>query len=116
MDSEMFETCMEELAAALHGELLVGNGAANFLNIAITVLNRYRMEAVGLDELEIIEETMNDATRRIQFGFSNPVADPVRRHLFLRDQLTYAFTATEERRKLLGCDTLNRNLFVIEEE
>ncbi len=116
MNREMFETCLEELASVLHTELLLGNGVANFLNVSIAVLNRYRTEPVGLDELETLEEAVGDAARRIQFGFSNPNCNPIRRHIYIRDQLTYAFTSSDERRELFGNDIQRGVLYVIEEE
>lgn len=118
MDSEMFEHCIDNLASALHADLLSNNARTeNFLKITIQVLNHYREEPIDLDELEVLDEAMSDVGRRIKFGFSQPNADPIRRHIYIRDQLTYVFTVSEERRELFGNRALLKGvLYAIAEE
>lgn len=117
MNSEMFEHCIDNLASALHADLLAARNASteNFLNIAVQVINHYREEPIGLDELEVLDEAIRDAARRIQFGFSQPNTNPIRRHIYIRDQLTYAFSATEERKGLFG-EAFLKGLYTIAEE
>ena len=127
MDIAVFEFCMDDLASAIHADLLllqVGGSALRplestprYLDIAIQVVNSYRATPIGLDEIEEVEGAMRDAERRIWFGVGRGHHNPLHRHLYLREQLSYAFTESETRKQLFAHDLLRAGaLYTILEE
>jgi hypothetical protein len=125
MDIVAFEFFIEDLAAALHADLLllqVGNAplpalttSPRYLAPAIGILTSYRTTPLSLDEEGVLEEALRDAERRIWFGIASARGCPIRCHLFLRDQLTYAFSSTEERKGLFGGGFEQRLETILEE-
>jgi hypothetical protein len=127
MNTVLFEHCMENLATAIHAEMLAGRGlqqehstgetrVPQFLNTALHTLSVYRSSPITLDEEDSVEEAMRDAERRIGFGYQNTHPNYTQQYAFIYMHLAYAFSSTEERKGLFRGDVSRAILYSIAEE
>ncbi len=116
-NNTVFDYCIEDMATAIHADILLfqaieqvppwTNTASHFLPIALEALSKYRTRPFTPSERVDFLAAMCDAERRILFGFQQPRMDSIRQHLFLREQLTHAFSATKERKGLFDGGVLS---------
>lgn len=101
MNNPFFETCMEELATALHTDLLLYppvnlpdwfQSNTMFLKAVLTILPGYTSSPLSLTDEDLVEKAIRDAERRILFGLIGHPHDHVFQYNYILRQLTLAFS------------------------